>query len=255
MKVVILAGGLGTRISEESHLKPKPMIEVGGKPILWHIMKLYSFYGFNDFVICCGYKGYVIKEYFYNYFLHNSNLDIDLKNNSLKIISNQSEPWKVELIDTGLDSLTGERIKRIKDHVKGKFFLTYGDGIGNIDIKSLLKFHNKQKRVVTLTAVQPEGRFGSVELENSKVKEFSEKPKGDNQWINGGFFVCDERIFEYIEDKNVSFEESPLKSLAISNQLNAFKHFGFWQSMDTMRDKALLDGLWNKGKADWKVWK
>ena len=255
MKVVILAGGLGTRISEESHLKPKPMIEIGGKPILWHIMKIYSHYGFNDFIICCGYKGYLIKEYFYNYFLHNSDLKIDLHKNSFEVISNQAEKWKVHLIDTGLNSMTGERIRRIRNYIDDKFLLTYGDGVGNVDIKSLVKFHEEQKKIVTLTAVQPEGRFGSIELEESLVKEFSEKPKGDKQWVNGGFFVCEEGVFDYLDEGNEPFEETPLKSLAKNDKLNAFKHEGFWHSMDTMRDKSLLDSLWINDNADWKVWK
>lgn len=254
MQAVILAGGLGTRISEESHLKPKPMIEVGGMPILWHILKTYSSHGINDFIICCGYKGYVIKEYFANYFMHNSDMTIDLSNNNQEFYSKSPESWKVTLVDTGMHSMTGGRIKRIQDFVKGTFCLTYGDGVSDLDITALIQFHKKEGRLATLTSVMPEGRFGSLDIKNTKVMEFIEKPKGDGMWVNGGFFVCEREVFNYIDDDLTIWEEGPLKNLAASGQLSAFKHSGFWQPMDTLRDRNFLNGLWEKNLAPWKVW-
>jgi glucose-1-phosphate cytidylyltransferase len=254
MQAVILAGGLGTRISEESHLKPKPMIEVGGMPILWHILKTYSSHGINDFIICCGYKGYLIKEYFANYFMHNSDMTIDLSNNNLEFHSKSAESWKVTLVDTGMNSMTGGRIKRIQDYVKGTFCLTYGDGVSDLDITALIQFHKAEGRLATLTSVMPEGRFGALDIKNSKVMEFVEKPKGDGMWVNGGFFVCEPGVFSYIDDDSTVWEEGPLKTLAASGQLSAFKHSGFWQPMDTLRDRNFLNGLWEKNLAAWKVW-
>ena len=256
MKVVILAGGFGTRISEESHLKPKPMIEIGEYPILWHIMKIYSHYGFNEFIICLGYKGYMIKEYFANYFLHQSDITIDIKNNTMDIHTEVKEPWKVTLIDTGLNTSTGGRIKRTATYLNNKpFFLTYGDGVSDINIKQLLEFHNKNKKLVTITAVQPEGRFGALNIKNDNmVDSFIEKPLGDNSWINGGFFVCQPKVLEYIKDDQILWEKTPLENIAKNNQLSAFKHTGFWQCMDTIRDHQKLIDLWNSPKAPWKVW-
>lgn len=254
MQAVILAGGLGTRISEESHLKPKPMIEVGGMPILWHILKIYSSHGINDFIICCGYKGYLIKEYFANYFMHNSDMTVDLSSNNIEFHSKSAESWKVTLVETGMNSMTGGRIKRIQDYVKGTFCLTYGDGVSDLDITALIQFHKAEGRLATLTSVMPEGRFGALDIENGEVKEFVEKPKGDGMWVNGGFFVCEPGVFSYIDDDSTVWEEGPLKTLAASGQLSAFKHFGFWQPMDTLRDRNLLNGLWEKNLAAWKVW-
>jgi len=257
MKVVILAGGLGTRISEETDLKPKPMIEIGGKPILWHIMKIYSYYGFNDFIICCGYKGYLIKEYFANYFLHQSDVTIDLAVNNIEIHQSKAEPWKVTLVDTGLNTMTGGRIKRIRKYVNETFFLTYGDGLGNVNIPELLEFHKRQRKLTTVTVVQPSGRFGSIrfdEKDEVKVFTFQEKPKGDGAWINGGFFVCEPEIFDYIEGDATTWERQPLERLAAAGDLVAFKHAGFWKPMDTLREKIELDEMWNNGKAIWKVW-
>ena len=254
MQAVILAGGLGTRISEESHLKPKPMIEIGGMPILWHILKTYSSHGINDFIICCGYKGYLIKEYFANYFMHNSDMTIDLSNNNLEFHSKSAESWKVTLVDTGMNSMTGGRIKRIQDYVKGTFCLTYGDGVSDLDISALIQFHKAEGRLATLTSVMPEGRFGALEIKNSKVMEFVEKPKGDGMWVNGGFFVCEPGVFSYIDDDSTIWEERPLKTLAADGQLSAFKHSGFWQPMDTLRDRNFLNDLWEQNSAAWKVW-
>ncbi|KAA0257625.1 glucose-1-phosphate cytidylyltransferase [Deferribacter autotrophicus] len=255
MKVVILAGGFGTRLSEETDIKPKPMVEIGGKPILWHIMKIYSHYGFNDFIICLGYKGYVIKEYFANYFLHMSDVTIDLKNNQIDVHNVKAESWKVTLVDTGLSTMTGGRIKRIKDYVGNKpFMLTYGDGVGNINIKELLEFHRRHGKYATLTAVQPSGRFGSLDLEESQVKAFKEKPKGDGAWINGGFFVLEPQIFNYIKGDETIWEREPLENLAKEGQLMAYKHVGFWKPMDTLRDKRELESLWQSGNPPWKVW-
>ncbi|MBU2524835.1 glucose-1-phosphate cytidylyltransferase [Patescibacteria group bacterium] len=257
MKVVILAGGLGTRLSEETTIKPKPMVEIGGKPILWHIMKIYSSYGFNDFIICLGYKGYLVKEYFANYFLHESDVTFNFKDDN-KITFHQkfAEPWEVTLIDTGLNTMTGGRIKRIKDYVENNtFFMTYGDGVSNINIKDLLKFHKTNNKIVTVTAVQPLGRFGSLNIDNNDlVKDFVEKPIGDGYWINGGYFVLEPRIFKYIDGDSTVFEKEPLEKLAIDENLVAFKHSGFWQPMDTLRDKTYLEELWKDNSAPWKIW-
>lgn len=256
MKVVLLAGGLGTRISEESDLKPKPMIEIGGKPILWHIMKSYSKYGFNDFVICCGYKSYVIKEYFHHYYMHQSDMTIDMVNNTTEYHTSGAEPWKITLVDTGLNTMTGGRVKRIQKYIGNEsFMLTYGDGVSNIDIGKLVEFHKNSKKLATLTAVQTGGKFGALGLNGDKIDSFQEKPKGDGAWINGGFFVLEPQVFEYIKDGDPTiWERGPLERIAADGQLNAFKHEGFWQPMDTLRDKNELEGLWAKGTAPWKVW-
>jgi glucose-1-phosphate cytidylyltransferase len=257
MKAVILAGGLGTRISEETHLRPKPMIEIGGKPILWHIMKHYSFYGVNDFIICCGYKGYLIKEYFANYFLHMSDVTFDIKNNQMIVHEQNAEPWKVTLVDTGENTQTGGRLKKIQKYVKDeKFFcFTYGDGLSDVNISKLIKFHQEHNKLLTVTAVQPPGRYGALNIiDNSCVSEFVEKPKGDNAWINGGFFIVSPECINYIVDDNSSWENDSLKLIAKSNNLFAFRHLGFWQAMDTLRDKNLLEDLWLTKKAPWKVW-
>jgi glucose-1-phosphate cytidylyltransferase len=254
MKVVILAGGLGTRISEESHLRPKPMIEIGGKPILWHIMKIYSAQGFNDFVICCGYKSYVIKEYFANYFLHNADVTFDMKANKMEIHQSASEPWKVTLVDTGEQTQTGGRIKRVKDYLTEDFCLTYGDGVANVNIKELINFHSSHGKLATLTAVQPPGRFGALNLDGNSIQSFKEKPEGDGNWINGGFFVLNKKVLDLIEGDETIWEKKPLEELAKKNQLMAHFHKGFWQPMDTMRDKSYLEDLWEKGKAPWRVW-
>jgi glucose-1-phosphate cytidylyltransferase len=257
MKVVILAGGLGTRISEETDIKPKPMIEIGGKPILWHIMKIYSHYGFNDFIICCGYKGYLIKEYFANYFLHQADVTIDLKNNSIEIHESKAEPWNITLVDTGLDTMTGGRIKRIERYVDDTFLLTYGDGVGDVNIKELIDFHRKNLKKVTVTVVQPSGRFGAIQFDNKdevKVFTFQEKPKGDGAWINGGFFVCEPSVFEDIDDDKTIWERKPLEAIAAEGELVAFRHYGFWRPMDTLRDKYDLEEFWNSGNAKWKIW-
>jgi len=254
MKAVILAGGFGTRISEESHLKPKPMIEIGGKPILWHIMKCYGAYGINEFVICCGYKGYVIKEYFANYFLHMSDVTFDMTNNEMEVHHRKAEPWKVTLVDTGENTQTGGRIKRVKEHVEGTFCMTYGDGVSDLNLQQLLAFHREQKTLATVTAIQPAGRFGSIELAGARVKSFLEKPKGDNRWISGGFFVCEPQVFERISGDATIWEREPLESLAKDQQLSVYKHEGFWGAMDTMRDRLYLEQLWEEGKAPWKSW-
>lgn len=257
MKAVILAGGLGTRLSEETSLRPKPMVEVGGRPILWHIMKIYSSHGVNDFVICCGYKGYVIKEYFANYLLHRSDVTIDVKNNSMDIHQNTAEPWKVTLVDTGDSSGTGGRLKRVRDYLDDEtFFFTYGDGVSDVDIGVLLEFHKKQKTLATLTAVQPPGRYGAFRLsqEDDRILNFREKPKGDGAWINGGFFALEPKAIDYIDNDGVFWEEDPLARIAEDGQLAAYKHQGYWQSMDTLRDKHVLEDLWEKDKAPWKTW-
>ena len=256
MKVVILAGGLGTRLSEETSIKPKPMVEIGGKPILWHIMKIYSYYGLNDFIICCGYKGYVIKEYFKNYFLHQSDVSIDLKENQIKFHEKRSEPWKVTLVDTGDNSMTGGRIARIKKYLQDDetFCLTYGDGVGNINISELIKFHKSHGNLATLTATYPPGRFGSIEFENDLIKRFQEKPKGDGAMINGGFFVLSTKVIDKIKSDSTIWEQEPLMELASEGELRAFKHYGFWQPMDTLRDKNKLEELWQNNKAAWKLW-
>lgn len=255
MKVVILAGGLGTRISEESHLKPKPMIEIGGRPILWHIMKIYSKFGLNDFVVCCGYKSYVIKEYFANYFLHLSDVTFDLKKNQMEVHHNESEPWKVTLVDTGEETMTGGRIKRVRKYIGDEdFCLTYGDGLADINITELLKFHKDHGGMATLTATQPPGRFGALKIENTLIQSFKEKPQGDGNWINGGFFVLNPKVIDLIEGDKTVWEENPLQALANSQQLHAFHHHGFWQPMDTLRDKNQLEQMWASGKAPWKTW-
>jgi len=256
MKVVILAGGRGTRIQEESLIKPKPLIEIGSKPIIWHIMKSYSHYGFKEFVICCGYKGYLIKEYFANFSLHNSDVTIDIKKNEIKVHKNNNEDWKITLIDTGDDSLTGGRILRIKDFVDEEFLLTYGDGVADVNISKLVEHHKTNKKIATMTIVQPQGRFGMVEFntKNNLIENFSEKLKGDGAWINGGFFVLNKKIFKYLKDDFTIWEKEPLENLSKENQLVAFKHDSFWYPMDTMRDKAYLENLWDKNKAPWKLW-
>lgn len=257
MKVVILAGGFGTRISEESHLKPKPMIEIGEKPILWHIMKGYSHCGFNEFIICLGYKAYVIKEFFADYYLHNSDITFDFGNgNGMTIHNNFAEPWKVTLVDTGLNTMTGGRIKRVRDYIGNEpFMLTYGDGVSNVDYTKLVAFHKSHGKTATLTAIQPGGRFGLLEIEsNNTVDRFSEKSKEDGGWINGGFMVLNPEIFDLLEDDATVFEKKPLETLAATSQLCAYKHDGFWQCMDTQRDKQLLEKLWAGGEAPWKVW-
>ncbi|GAV22602.1 glucose-1-phosphate cytidylyltransferase [Carboxydothermus pertinax] len=256
MKVVILAGGFGTRISEESHLKPKPMIEIGGMPILWHIMKIYSYYGFNDFIICLGYKGYYIKEYFAHYYLHGSNVTFDFRySNQMIIHDHKVEPWKVTLVDTGIDTMTGGRIKRIQPYIGNEtFMLTYGDGVADVDINKLIQFHRKHKKIATVTAAQPSGRFGALNIENDEVISFIEKPQGDGGWVNAGFFVLEPEVFNYIEGDQTIWEKEPLETLAKNGQLMAYKHYGFWQPMDTMRDKNLLEELWKSGKAPWKLW-
>ena len=254
VKAVILAGGLGTRISEESHLRPKPMIEIGGFPILWHIMKHYSHYGINHFVICCGYKASVIKEYFINYHYNCSNISIDLKANSIRTLSDVNENWQITLVDTGAETQTGGRIGRIKDFVGNTFCLTYGDGVANININELIQFHRNEGRTCTVTAVQPAGRFGALQLENNRVSNFEEKPAGDRGWVNGGFFVCDRSVFEFIKGDATIWEQEPLTSLAENHELSAFKHEGFWMAMDTLRDKNALEDLWQSDDAPWKVW-
>ena len=257
MKAVILAGGLGTRISEETHLKPKPMIEIGGKPILWHIMKIYSYYGINDFIVCCGYKGYVIKEYFANYFLHMSDVTFDMSRNKMDVHQKYAESWRVTLVETGDNTLTGGRLKRVKEYLKDEeaFCFTYGDGLSDINISELIEFHNSHKKLATVTAVQPPGRYGSLAIDDSRVTGFLEKPKGDGAWINGGFFVLSPKVIDYIDSDEDSWEAAPLINLAQENQLMAFSHTGFWQPMDTLRDKNHLEDLWQSGNAPWKKWK
>jgi glucose-1-phosphate cytidylyltransferase len=254
VKAIILAGGFGTRISEESHLKPKPMIEIGGKPILWHIMKSYGAYGINEFVICCGYKSYVIKEYFSNYFLHMSDVTFDMNNNQMEVHQHKAEPWKVTLVDTGENTQTGGRIKRVQEHIDDTFCLTYGDGVSDINLQELLAFHKNQKTLATVTAIQPAGRFGSIEVSGSHVKSFQEKPRGDNRWISGGFFVCEPQVFERIAGDSTTWEREPLESLSREQQLSVFKHNGFWAAMDTLRDKEYLEKLWIEDNAPWKKW-
>jgi glucose-1-phosphate cytidylyltransferase len=256
MKAVILAGGLGTRISEETHLRPKPMIEIGGKPILWHIMKGYSTHGVNDFVICCGYKGYIIKEYFANYFLHMSDVTFDMQHNRMEVHQHNAEPWRVTLVDTGDETLTGGRLKRVADYVKDEdaFCFTYGDGVADVDISALIAFHHQHGKRATVTAVQPPGRYGALDMHGSAVNGFVEKPKGDGGWINGGFFVLSPACLDYIEGDTSSWEGEPLTRLAAEGELQAFKHTGFWQPMDTLRDKNHLEALWTDGKAAWKCW-
>lgn len=256
MKAVILAGGLGTRISEETHLKPKPMIEIGGRPILWHIMKMYSAHGINEFIICCGYKGYVIKEYFANYFLHMSDVTFDMSNNNMEVHHRHAEPWRVTLVDTGEDTLTGGRLKRVHDYVKseGAFCFTYGDGVSDVDIGALVGFHRQHGRLATVTAVQPPGRYGALRRDGNRVSGFTEKPRGDGGLINGGFFVLSPECLDRIVGDQTSWEGEPLMSLARDDQLMAFEHKGFWQPMDTLREKKLLEDLWASGQAPWKTW-
>jgi len=256
MKAVILAGGLGTRISEETHLKPKPMIEIGGKPILWHIMKLYSAHGIHEFIVCCGYKGYVIKEYFANYFLHMSDVTFDMAKNQIKVHRQNIEPWLVTLIDTGEDTYTGGRLKRVAEHVRDEeaFCFTYGDGLADLDIAAEIAFHQRHGKLATVTAVQPPGRYGALDTQGSAVRGFLEKPKGDGGWINGGFFVLSPRALDYIADDSTSWEAESLADIAADGQLEAFEHRGFWQAMDTLRDKTHLEELWVSRRAPWKVW-
>jgi glucose-1-phosphate cytidylyltransferase len=257
MKVVILAGGYGTRLSEESHLKPKPMMEIGDHPILWHIMKIYSHYGFNDFVICCGYKGYVIKEYFANYYLHNADVSFDFRQGrEMTVLNHVTEPWRVTLVDTGIETQTGGRLRRIRQHLgKDPFMMTYGDGVSDIDIGALVAFHKQHGRLATMTIVQPSGRFGAASLnDDSQVTSFQEKPQGDNAWINGGFFVLDPMVLDYIASDNTLWEREPLEQLASQNHLMGYRHQGFWQPMDTLRDKTALETFWKTGQAPWKRW-
>ena len=255
MKAVILAGGLGTRISEETHLKPKPMIEVGGRPILWHILKIYSQHGINDFVICCGYKGYVIKEYFANYFLHSSDVTFDMSTNQMEVHQQNAEPWKVTLVDTGESTLTGGRLRRVASYLDGESFcFTYGDGVADVDLTALIEFHRTEGRWATLTAVQPPGRFGSLAFERGRVLGFEEKPQGDGSWINGGFFVLEPEVLDTINGDESVWERDCLPAIASADQLNAFQHHGFWQPMDTLRDRQLLEELWKDDRAPWKTW-
>lgn len=256
MKVLILAGGLGSRLSEETTLKPKPMVEIGGKPILWHIMKIYSSYGFNEFIILCGYKGYMIKEYFAHYFLHMSDITVDMTSNTITHHDNHAEPWKVTLVDTGLDTMTGGRIRKVKQYIGNEaFMLTYGDGVGDINITKLLEFHKEHGKYITMTSVLPEGRFGALDIDESdKVNSFQEKPRGDGSWINGGFFVCQPEVLNYIEGDKTIFEREPLENLAKDNQLYTYKHKGFWKPMDTQRDKTQLEELIEKNIAPWINW-
>lgn len=256
MKAVILAGGLGSRISEESHLRPKPMIEIGGKPILWHIMKMYSHFGINDFIICLGYKGYVIKEYFSNYFLHMSDVTFDMKNNNMEILQQYAEPWSVTLIDTGDNTMTGGRLKRVKKYVGNETFcFTYGDGVADINFSKLISHHNQSGRQATVTAIQPPGRYGALNIDGGSVHNFQEKPAGDGAWINGGFFVLEPSVFEYLDADDTVWEQQPLQRLAAKGQLSAYQHQGFWQAMDTLREKNLLEDLWSSGNAPWRTWK
>ena len=256
MKAVILAGGLGTRLSEETSSRPKPMVEIGGKPILWHIMKMYSSYGINDFVICCGYKGYVIKEYFANYFLHMSDVTFNMRDNGMEVHNKRAEPWNVTLVDTGENSMTGGRLLRVAEHVKDEeaFCFTYGDGVGDIDIAETIRFHRSHGKSATLTATYPPGRFGALDIQNKQVMNFKEKPKGDGAMINGGFFVLTPKVLDYLKDDSSVWEQAPLMSLAEDGDLMAYQHEGFWQPMDTLRDKNLLEELWESGKAPWKNW-
>ncbi len=256
MKAVILAGGLGTRISEETHLRPKPMIEIGGKPILWHIMKSYSAHGVNDFVICCGYKGYIIKEYFANYFLHMSDVTFDMVHNRMEVHEQKAEPWRVTLVDTGEDTMTGGRLRRVKEYLKDEeaFCFTYGDGVADVDIAASIAFHKAHGKLATVTAVLPPGRFGALAREGDAVRGFIEKPRGDGGWINGGFFVLSPKVIDYIAADSTSWELEPMARLAAENQLHAFEHNGFWQPMDTLRERNLLEDLWASGEAPWKRW-
>lgn len=257
MKTIILAGGLGTRLSEETTVKPKPMVEIGGRPILWHIMKTYSHYGYNDFIICLGYKGYIIKEYFANYYLHQSDITIDLKSNSSEIHNNTAEPWRITLIDTGENTMTGGRLKRVKEYIgNGTFMMTYGDGVADVNINDLVSFHKTKNKIATLTAAQPTGRFGALKIDdNNLVTHFQEKPVGDSVWVNAGYFVLEPKVLDYIKDDSTMFEREPLQKLSENRQLNAFQHKGFWMPMDKLSDKVELEKLWNNAKAPWKIWK
>jgi glucose-1-phosphate cytidylyltransferase len=256
MKAVILAGGLGTRLSEETAVKPKPMVEIGGRPILWHIMKLYSAHGVNEFVICCGYKGYLIKEYFANYFLHMSDVTFDIAFNSMTVHERKAEPWKVTLVDTGEDTMTGGRLKRVADYIRNEeaFCFTYGDGLSDVDISKLISFHREQGRIATVTAVAPAGRYGALDIDAGIVTAFTEKPRGDGGLINGGFFVLSPKVLDFIPSDATSFEGAPISELAAKRELAAFEHRGFWQAMDTIRDRTILETLWQSGKAPWKAW-
>ncbi|TDV34720.1 glucose-1-phosphate cytidylyltransferase [Paraburkholderia caballeronis] len=254
MKVVLLAGGLGTRISEETSVRPKPMVEIGGKPILWHIMKIYAAHGLNDFIVCCGYKGYLIKEYFANYFLHMSDVTIDLGKNTIEVHQKKAEPWRVTLVDTGETTQTGGRLRRVRDYIDGDFCMTYGDGVGSIDVAALIDFHRAHGKRATMTAVQPPGRFGALELNDTQVSSFIEKPTGDGGWINGGFFVLNPSVIDLIDGDETLWERQPLEKLAQTGELQAWFHRGFWQPMDTLRDKTHLEDLWATGRAPWKTW-
>jgi glucose-1-phosphate cytidylyltransferase len=254
MKAVILAGGLGTRLSEETHLKPKPMVEIGGRPILWHILKIYSFHGVNDFVICTGYKGYMIKEYFANYFLHMSDVTFDMSNNSMEVHQKNAEPWKITVVDTGDNTMTGGRLRQIESYIDEPFCCTYGDGVGNIDITALIDFHERSGRLATLTGVQPPGRFGAIDLDEDKVLSFQEKPQGDGSWINGGFFVLSPSVIDLIASDSTVWEKEPLEHLAENGELGIYRHHGFWRPMDTLRDKIELENLWDSQSAPWKTW-
>jgi glucose-1-phosphate cytidylyltransferase len=256
MKLVILAGGLGTRLSEETSVRPKPMVEIGGRPIIWHIMKMYSGFGVNDFVVCCGYKGYLIKEYFANYFLHSSDVTIDLRDNSLEVLERKAEPWRITLVDTGDSTQTGGRLRRVAKYIENEsvFCLTYGDGLGSVDLAKLMAFHQSHGRLATMTAVQPPGRFGALKVSGTRIESFIEKPQGDGGWINGGFFVLQPEVLKFIEGDTTLWEKEPLENLAKQDQLQAFFHKGFWQPMDTLRDKTHLEELWASGEAPWKVW-
>jgi glucose-1-phosphate cytidylyltransferase len=256
MKAVILAGGLGTRLSEETTIRPKPMVEIGGKPILWHILKTYSAHGINDFVICCGYKGYIIKEFFANYFLHTSDVTFDMQNNTMQVHERHAEPWKVTLVDTGDSSMTGGRLRRVRQYVENDeaFCFTYGDGVADIDIGASIRFHREHGLLGTMTAVQPPGRFGAIDVDGSRILAFREKPQGDGSWINGGYFVLSPKVIDYIDGDNTLWEKEPMENLARDGQINAYLHRGFWQPMDTLRDKVYLEDLWQSGRAPWKRW-
>ena len=255
MKTVILAGGLGTRISEETHIRPKPMIEIGGYPILWHIMKIYSAYGLNDFIICLGYKGYMVKEYFSNYFLHMSDVTFDFADNTMKVHRRNAEPWRVTLIDTGEQTQTGGRLKRVRTYLDEEdFCFTYGDGLGDVNVRELIEFHNQQKTLATVTAIQPPGRFGALDVQQNRIVRFDEKPHGDGTWVSGGFFVLSIKVLDFIEGDQTSWEKAPLERLAREGQLAAYTHHGFWKPMDTQRDKMQLEEIWSSGKAPWKIW-
>ena len=254
MKAVLLAGGIGSRIAEETYLKPKPMVEIGGKPVLWHILKIYSSHGVNDFVICLGYRGYLIKEYFANYFLHTSDVTLDLANNAMEVHRRHAEPWRITLVDTGETTQTGGRLKRIAQFLDGTFLFTYGDGVSNVDVRQSIEFHRQQGRLATITAVQPAGRFGALDIEGQRITRFAEKPPGDGSWVNGGFFILEPGVLDYIDGDHSVWEREPLEHLARDNQLSAFRHDGFWQPMDTLRDKNKLEELWSSGMAPWKTW-